>query len=131
MISEPRDNDTGATLSEVIAQIPNELSYDVVGLWHIVPVGQGNFGLKGEAWADFLRRAILALLDAGAVPVRHEPGTGYEWIRQKQYGSSHPEIADAIIQEWRSVPDNSIAQIEHCPWFARPIPENPNYVRMD
>lgn len=131
MTSEIRDNDSGQTISEVIAHIPDELAIDAVGIWHIVPIGQGNFGLSGSELVSFMRRAIIALLDAGAVPVRAVPGSGYEWVRQKQYGDARDQIAEAVIEEWKAVPDNTIAQITHCPWFAKPVAGNPEYVKMD
>ena len=131
MIDEPRDKDTGETLSEAISQYPGELDLDAVGIWQIVPDGRVAFGLSGEALADYVRRAIYALLDAGAVPVRHIPGSGFNWTRQTQYGSSREAIAEAIITEWEPVPYNSYSMIERCPWFARPRPNSPNYVKMD
>ena len=130
-ITEPKHKDTGETLSEVIAQIPNELPYDAVGIWHIVPIGDTSFGLSGEKLTDFVRRAIHALLDAGAVPVRSIPGSEYEWVRQTQYGTTRDEIAEAIIREWEPVPNDSFSMIEHCPWFAKPDPEHPMFVKMD
>ena len=131
MMPEPKHKDTGETLSEVIAQIPNELPHDVVGIWHIVPTGETGFGLTGEALSDFVRRAVLALLDAGAVPVRHIPDSGYEWVHQKQYGTTREEIADAIVKEWEPVPNTSEAMIGECPWFALPDPDFPGYLKMD
>ncbi len=80
---------------------------------------------------EYVRRAVYALLDAGAVPVKHVPGTGYEWIRQKQYGSGQDEIVAEIMRELAPVPHNSFSLIEHCPWFARPDPKFPKYVKMD
>lgn len=126
-------NDTGTyrTLSDVIAHIPDELAIDAVSIWHIVPIGQGSFGLSGSELVSFMRRAIIALLDAGAVPVRAVPDSGYEWVRQKQYGEERDQIAEAVLDEWKTVPDNTIAQITQCPWFARPVAENPHYVKMD
>lgn len=131
MIIEPRHKDTGETISEVIALIPNELKYDVVGVWHIVPDGETGFGLSGSDLANFLKRAILALLEAGAVPVRHFAGSDYEWVRQNQYGTTPENIADAIVKEWEPVSNDSRSMIEHCPWFARPDPNHPNFVKMD
>lgn len=129
--SEPRHRSTGETLSEVISQYPNELDRDAVGVWHIVPGGIVDFGFSGAELADYLRRAIYALLDAGAVPVMHEPGSGYEWIHQKRYGATREEIAEAIVREWEPVPNDSYSMIDHCPWFARPNPDFPNYVKLD
>ncbi len=130
MTQEPKHKDTGESLSEVIAQIPAELPLDAVGIWQIIPTGQVSFGLSGAALASFVRAAVLALLDAGAVPVRHIPGTGYDWVRQKQYGESREEIADAVVQEWLTIPDDPMLLVGECPWFARPIPGK-NYVKLD
>jgi hypothetical protein len=131
MIIEPRHKDTGETISEVIAKMPNELDNDAVGVWHIIPDGETGFGLFGKALTDFLRRAVIALLEAGAVPVKHVPGSGYEWVHQKQYGTTRDEIADAIVREWEPVPNDSYSMIEHCPWFARPDPVHPKYVKIE
>lgn len=131
MIDEPRDKGSGETISEAISQYPQELDRDAVGIWQIVPGGRMDFGLSGDALADYVRRTIYALLDAGAVPVRHVPGNGFRWSRQKQYGLTREEIAEAIIAEWEPVPYDSYSMIEHCPWFARPRPNDPNYVKMD
>lgn len=131
MSTEPRHKDTGKTMSEVIARIPSELPRDAVGIWHIVPIGETAFHLSGEQLSDFVRRAIYALLDAGAVPVRYQPGSEYEWVHQKQYGTTRDEVAEAIVREWEPVPNDSYAMIEHCPWFARPDPNTPKYVKMD
>ena len=131
MNSEPLHRNTGETLSEVISQYPNELPRDAVGIWQIVPGGRVDFGLSGTSLADYVRRAVLALLDAGAVPVRHISGSGYEWVHQKQYGSSREEIANAIVKEWEPVPNTSQDMIEHCPWFALPDPAFPKYLKMD
>ena len=131
MIEEPRHKDTGETLSDVIAKIPNELAYDAVGLWHFEPIGRISFGLTGDALVDFVRRAIRALLDAGALPVRGNPGGDYEWVHQKQYGSLRDEIVEAIIAEWRSLPKDSMVLAGEAAWFARPDPSFPKYLKMD
>lgn len=122
---------TGESIPTHIARYPNELDRDAVGIWQIVPGGRVGFGLSGDALADYVRRAIYALLDAGAVPVRHVPDSGFHWTHQKQYGTTREEIAEAIIKEWEPVPYDSYSMIEHCPWFARPRPHSPNYVKMD
>lgn len=100
MITEPKHKRTGQSLIEVIAQFSNELPDDAVGIWQIVPKGREAFGLGIEQLTDFMRRANLALLEAGAVPVRHVPGTGFEWVHQTQYGTEPAQIAANIITEW-------------------------------
>lgn len=131
MIDEPRDKYYGRTMSEVISQISGELPFDAVGLWQIVPKGRDGFGLQGDGLADFVRRCIHALLSAGAVPVRAGAGTGYEWVMQKQYGSTKTEITENIIREWLEIPNDPIELCCAAPWFARPDPEFPKYVKFD
>lgn len=130
MTSLSRRSGSGLTLSEFISHIPDELDVDAVGIWHLVPIAEGDFGLSGADLISFLHRAIIALIDAGAVPVRPAPGSGIEWVRQQEYGETPDQIADAVIEEWKTIPNNTIAQITHCPWFARPISGNPKYVKM-
>lgn len=131
MTEEPRHKRTNESMNEVIAQYPGELDRDAVGIWQIVPGGRANFGLSGDALTNYVRRAILALLEAGAIPVKGAPGTGYLWIAQKQYGTATDEIADAVIAEWKSVADDPMVLIGECAWFARPRPNNDLFVKLD
>jgi hypothetical protein len=119
MNSEPVDYD-GTPMSEYIASIPDELPRDAVGLWQIVPAGRSGFLLTGTDLVDFVRRAIYALLDAGALPVRGSPGSGFDWIVQKQYGTGTSQITEAIINEWAAMPDDPLILCGQGVWFARP-----------
>lgn len=116
---------------EVFSQYSAELDIDAVGMWHIVPRAQRVYGLTGGAVAEYVRRAINAILDAGGVPVRHIPGSGYEWVQQKQYGNIREQIVEALIFEWQSLPEDSIALAGAAAWFARPDPNYPMYVKVD
>jgi hypothetical protein len=100
MTSEPIDRYFGVPLSEWVSRIPNELEADAVGLWQIVPVGRDNFGLSGERLRDFVRRGVVALLSAGAVPVRPASEKESFWQRQSSYGVGVEEIADNVVEEW-------------------------------
>ena len=131
MSEELRHKKTGEPLSLVVSQYPGELDIDAVGIWQIVPGGRTDFDLSGDALDDYVRRAILALLEAGAVPVRHIAGSNYEWVYQPQYGDLPSEIAANVIAEWHSLPDDPLILISKCPWFARPDPAYPKYVKMD
>ena len=71
---------------------------------------------------DFVRRGISALLEAGAVPVRHEPNSAFEWDIQKQYGTSSEEIIDLVVAEWLKMPDDPLVLCGEGVWFARPRP---------
>lgn len=86
-------------MSECIAAMPSTLSDLPVGLWGIVDRGRKSFGLEGEELADFVRRCIYALIDAGAKPVvgGNKPD---QWELQVQYGSNRWEITQAVVAEW-------------------------------
>lgn len=129
MTDEPRDKFYGETMSEVISLVPGELPIDAVGLWQIVPKGRDGFGLTGEALVGFIRKCIYALLDAGAVPVSGGKGTGYDWIAQKQYGTTREEIAENVIREWSQAPNDQ--EVLFKVWFALPDPAFPKYVKLD
>jgi hypothetical protein len=86
-------------MSEWIADLPSTLNDIPVGMWVLVPKGRMAFGLEGPALADFLRRCIHTLMDAGTKPVRKMPWLD-QWELQVQYGSNKHEVAEAVIQEW-------------------------------
>ena len=100
MTSEPIDKYFGVPLSEWVSRIPNELEVDAVGLWQIVPVGRDNFELSGECLREFVTRGVVALLSAGAVPVRPSPEKNVFWVRQSCYGVGVEEIAKNVVEEW-------------------------------
>ena len=132
MKEERREKWHGKTVSEDVASMPDDLDRDAVGLWQIAPRGRYDFGLEGEELIDYVRRCIQALLEAGAVPVNHEPGSGYNWHYQPQYGNSNAEIAEAVIREWLALGSNEgIDLIGEAPWFARPDPKFPKFVKME
>jgi hypothetical protein len=101
MREEPRHRHYGDTLSDYIVQVANELPYDAVGMWQIVPGGRKGFGFEGEALTDYVRRCIAELLSRGAVPVvGGGPDGPHEWIAQPQYGSELAEIIENVVREW-------------------------------
>lgn len=128
MTKSARHKTYGHTVQEQISFFPGELPVDAVGLWQIVPSGRDAFGLTGAELDDFVRRSVLALLAAGAVPVRHKPGSDFEWDQQPQYGHSPDGIADAIVSEWHKMPDDQLALVGEV-WFALPRPGK-KYVKI-
>jgi hypothetical protein len=102
MINDPIDKYFGIPLSEWIDKTPNELEVDAVGLWQIIPVGKDGFNLSGTALEEFTKRSIVALINRGAVPVRSLPAKDGFWEKQFQYGNLPNEIANKIIEEWRT-----------------------------
>jgi hypothetical protein len=100
MNDERRHATYGTPLSEWIKQIPAELPVDAVGLWQIIPQAREAFGLEGAELVSVVERAIYALLEHGAKPVRGGLGTDHDWIEQRYYGAEPSEIVDNIISEW-------------------------------
>lgn len=95
---EPRHSIYGTTLTDWIAQVPAELKADAVGLFQPVVAGTEGFGLDGIQLDDFVRRCIVALLDAGAVPTI---ALDNRWPRAPGYNGSSEEIASQIVGQWR------------------------------
>jgi hypothetical protein len=82
MKDERRHATYGTPLSAWIKQIPAELPVDAVGLWQIIPQAREAFGLEGQELISLVERAIYALLEHGAKPVRGGMGTDHDWIEQ-------------------------------------------------
>lgn len=132
MIDNVRNTIYGYTVAESMSFISAELDQDANGLWVIVSRGASGFVLTGPALVEYVRKAIRAHLDAGAVPVRGGVGTEYEWLHQPQYGTDREEITEAIIAEWLALPDQSSSGLcGDAPWFARPDPKSPKYVKIE
>ena len=100
MNGEPRHKYYGHLLSHYIIQVANELPVDGVGMWQIVPGGRRGFGFEGDALTGYVHRCIAELLSRGAMPVIGGGDTKYDWIAQKQYGSTPEEIIENVVQEW-------------------------------
>ena len=118
MSNESRDNVYGRTMSEWISLIPGDLPNDAVSLWHISADGTSYFDLAGAELADYLRRSILALLEAGAIPVKTGKGTPYDWIAEQRFGVDKMTIVTAILREWKSSKKDE--EYLFSVWFALP-----------
>ena len=105
MIDHLRYNGTGSLVSDYFELTANQLPYDTIGMWEIVPPGRMAYGLSGSDLDEFLRRFIVVLMQRGAKPVRGIPvGPGHwMWAEQVQYGSSPLEVASALIADWHSL----------------------------
>lgn len=90
----------GTTVSDWISRIPAELDIDAVGLWQLVSSGRDGFDLDGSELQEFVKRGILSLLNAGAVPVKASSSDGVFWEKQLRYGVCAEEMANNIIEEW-------------------------------
>lgn len=121
MTEERRDKYHGQTESEYLYYMAHELDRDDIGVGLNAPIGAGRhrFDLEGADLIAFVRRAILALLEKGAVP-RHW-GTVDDPMRNVMlhYGSDTPdEIADGIIADWQAMGGGDLQWGDF--WFARP-----------
>jgi len=88
MSKKPEHKAYGGSVSEWIALAPGELNDLPVGMWKIVDHGRDGFGLEGPALADFIRRSIYALMDAGAKPVAggNKPNYGIDARMDRNLG---------------------------------------------
>lgn len=100
MSKEPKHKHFGYSISEWISRVPNELPFDAVGLWQLVSVGRDSFDLSGDELYNFVQKGIIALLSAGAVPVRSSSMPDVLWEEQFNYGSDVENIAINVIDEW-------------------------------
>ena len=128
MNNDPKDKVFGTAMIEWIARAPNELPRDAVGLWQIVSAGVVNFDLSGSNLVEFVGRSIMALLDAGALPVRGGNGTSHFWIYQPQFGATKDAVRRGVIAEWQRI-GNDVDDLMDSIWFALPRPGE-NYVKM-
>lgn len=127
MTQDRRDSVYGRTMSEWIDLVPGELTVDAVGLWQILAAGRHHFYLEGDELADYVRRNIVALIDAGAVPVFHDQDSEFEWTTNYDYGATSVEIANAVVNEWQASRDDKSYPLGI--WFARPR-EGKKYVKL-
>lgn len=120
MMNEAIDKVYGRTVSEWIASMPAELRTHAVSLWHVSASGANYFELTGIDLRNFIERGIVALLGAGAIPVKSGKGTSFEWIAEQEYGIDKNDIARVIMRQWdaSSKDDNYLFSI----WFALPGP---------
>lgn len=118
MSEEPRERYYGTPMGEWMEQVANELPYDAVGLWKIVPDGRIGFGFEGQALTEYVRRQIAVLLARGAAPVIGGADKGHHWIVQRQYGAGPQEITENVVREWlaRGGTDEDPGWL----WFALP-----------
>jgi hypothetical protein len=108
---------------EWIELAPGELPIDAVGLWQIVPAGRDKFKMKAEELDDFIKAAVMSLMAAGAVPVRHREGSAYTWTQQAYLGVDPEKVAERVVKEWHELPDDPMILVGSGVWFARPLSE--------
>jgi hypothetical protein len=118
MTKELPNHEFEQPINEWLALTPNELAISAISLWHVSVAGEHRFNLRGSKLANFIRRGIVALLDAGAIPVNPSKGTRHEWIAVHHYGQETEVISAAILTEWAasSKDENYLFGI----WFALP-----------
>lgn len=108
---------TGHTIEEYLAEAPDELTVDAVGMWQIIGAGKGGFRLEGKELEDFVRRYIRGLLMHGARPVVGLSDGPPDWRIETRYGATAKAIDDAVVAEWlASDVDPDLTGL----WFATP-----------
>ena len=113
---------TGATIDEEILGLVADLDVDDVGVFQIIPVAKEDFGLSGDALASFVRKAVAALMDHGALPVREAPGELGKWVHDPSFGRTSEEVATRILnllalsEERNEEPDY---YNDPWPWFVK------------
>jgi hypothetical protein len=117
MSSQPVHSFFGTPLDEWIECTPNELEFDAIGLWQIIPDLRKSFGLSGDALEHATREVLTKILDRGAHPIVgsfDKPGT---WERVTKYGENSIDIVNAIVAEWCTIDRNP--DVEDV-WFGLP-----------
>lgn len=104
----------GRNMADWINTVPAELERDAVNLCQILTAGQLEYGLDGDDLKSFISQCILALLDAGALPVR----TSGDWMVEPRFGNARADIVSGVIAEWQS--SNGDPVYPWTVWFARP-----------
>ncbi len=97
MRTERLHNEYGTTVTEWISCVPGELDQDGVFLMQPVVAGAEGFELRGNELDDFVKRCIVALLEAGAYAAKagsHEACS--------EYTGSYAKVAADIVADWRS-----------------------------
>ena len=92
-----------------------------------IGAGQFEFELTGPELVQYVRQNLVALVEAGAIPVVGGKGTGYEWIANYNYGLTKHEIVAAIVAEWLA--SNGDEMYPWTVWFAL-ARDNPGYIKM-
>jgi hypothetical protein len=127
MTEEAQEDVSEQAISEWIALVPDELPDDAVGLWQILAAGQNRFQLEGADLVKYVRRNILVLLEAGAIPVDGGNGTGYDWVAKYGYGDTRDAIVHGVVAEWLASQNDQM--YPWSVWFALPR-ASPSYIKM-
>jgi hypothetical protein len=97
---EEKHSHFGTPLGEWIARVPNELTYDGVGLWQIVPALRQDFGLEGDRLESAVRQTIAGLMDRGAVPVYCGSADGPSWVPSEVTEREPEEVVQFVLDKW-------------------------------
>ena len=107
----------GKTEEEAIADSIEEAHSDVVGLWTMIHEGQNLFGLGGDELVGFVRRHVIAMIDAGADPVVGDRAARSGWRPLPASGQPAEQVADCLLADWLQT--GKVPDIDG-PWFAFP-----------
>jgi hypothetical protein len=87
------------TIGEFLRTFCDELEVDGVSSSDIWSAARYGFGLKGDDIDEFARRAIRALIAAGARPARPTNVGPDFFIAEKGYDGQAEDIAERIVTE--------------------------------
>lgn len=113
-----RSRFSGVTADEWISGAIAELSIDAVGLHAVVGTFRKSFGMDGKSLDDAVRKALTALMTAGARPLQgHNDDGDCYWTRVTHFGDDPAAIVEGVIAEWHaSGVDPDFGDV----WFASP-----------
>lgn len=98
MSKKPTNRFFDTPIEEWLSLISNELEIDAVGLWQVVPPLVHDFGLVGKELELYVKQAITALINRGAVPI-----SGKHWeVRTDLFSPSGPDI-ELIMAYWQAL----------------------------
>lgn len=89
------------TLATSILGFVEELDDDAVSAFGIWSMGRYGFGLSGADLEEYIRRAIAALLDAGAVPVFCSEVSPDYFSPAEAFKGDEEEVIEKIVSAWK------------------------------
>lgn len=113
-----KNNNNTYNIDDYISRLSAELSIDAVGLWQLVTAGRNIYNLSSGELVSFVRKGIVSLVDAGALPVSSDKFGRYYWNVDGRYGGEKNAIADNVVREWLST--NNEDDMLWSLWFATP-----------
>ena len=90
------------TIERYLEKAHEELDFDLVGLWNLIPEGRETYGLKDAELREFLVYAIIQLLEYGGKVIEQQGSTNVYWEETTRFGTAPEKIALNIVKEWNA-----------------------------